>query len=93
MRPEVGTARENEAMEVVGGAHRVDNDVGEGAGTESLHLNVVTEGGENCNPVPGARCCSGHCPRAAARVESSFSSGEVHMFEAAVDIDLPLLGN
>lgn len=46
MRPEVGTARENEAMEVVGGAHRVDNDVGEGAGTESLHLNVVTKGGE-----------------------------------------------
>lgn len=44
--PEVGAARENEAVEVVGGAHGVDHHVGEGAGIESLHLDVVAERGE-----------------------------------------------
>lgn len=33
-------------MEVIGGAHGVDDDVGEGAGIESLHLDVIAKGGE-----------------------------------------------
>lgn len=31
-------------MEVVGGAHSVDNDVGECAGVKSINLDVITEG-------------------------------------------------
>lgn len=31
---------------MVGGAHGVDGDVGEGTGVEALHLDVVAEGGE-----------------------------------------------
>lgn len=46
LRPEVGAARENEAVEVVGGAHGVNDDVGEGAGVEAFDLDVVAEGGE-----------------------------------------------
>lgn len=45
-RPEVGAAREDEAMKVVGGAHGLDDDVGEGAGDESLQLDVVAERGK-----------------------------------------------
>lgn len=33
-------------MKVVGGAHGVDGDVGEGAGVEALDLDVVAQGGE-----------------------------------------------
>jgi hypothetical protein len=33
-------------VEVVGGAHGVDDDIGKGAGIEALHLDVVAEGGE-----------------------------------------------
>lgn len=44
--PEVGAAREDQTVEVVGGAHGVDDDIGKGAGIEALHLDVVAEGGE-----------------------------------------------
>lgn len=44
--PEVGAARENKAMEVVGGAHGVDDDVGEGTRVEALDLDVIAERGE-----------------------------------------------
>lgn len=44
--PEVGAARENEAMELVGGAHGVDDDVGEGTRVEALDLDVVAERSE-----------------------------------------------
>ena len=45
-KPEVGAAREDEAVEVVGWAHGVDYDVGEGAVVEALELDVVAEGVE-----------------------------------------------
>ena len=45
-KPEIGAAREDEAVEVVGGAHGVDVDIGEGAVVEALELDVVAEGGE-----------------------------------------------
>lgn len=45
-RPEVGAAREDEAMEVVGGAHGLDDDVREGAGDKSLQLDVIAERGK-----------------------------------------------
>jgi hypothetical protein len=41
--PEVGAAGEDEAVEVVGGTHGLDDHVREGAGTESLRLYVVTQ--------------------------------------------------
>lgn len=44
--PEVGAAREDQTVEAVGGAHSVDDDIGERAGVEALHLNMVAEGGE-----------------------------------------------
>lgn len=44
--PEVRAPRENKAVEVVGGAHDVDDDIGETAGVEALHLDVVAEGGD-----------------------------------------------
>lgn len=44
--PEVGAAGEDEAVEVVGGAHGVDGNVGEGAGVEALDLDVLAQGGE-----------------------------------------------
>lgn len=44
--PEVGAAGDDEAVESVGGAHGLDNDVGEGAGAEALGLDVVAERGE-----------------------------------------------
>lgn len=43
LRPEVGAAGKNEAVEVVGGAHRVNDDVGEGARVEAFDLDVVAE--------------------------------------------------
>lgn len=43
---EVGAAGEDEAVEVEGGAHGVDGEVGEGAGVEALDLDVVAQGGE-----------------------------------------------
>lgn len=46
VRPEVRAARENEAVEVVGGAHGLNDDVGEGAGVEAFDLDVVAEGRE-----------------------------------------------
>lgn len=42
-RPEVGAAREDEAVEVVGGAHGVDHDIGEGTGIEPFDLDVIAE--------------------------------------------------
>ncbi|PKI70051.1 hypothetical protein CRG98_009514 [Punica granatum] len=41
-----GAAGENQAVEVVSGAHGVDDDDKEGTGAKALHLDVVTEGGE-----------------------------------------------
>jgi hypothetical protein len=41
--PEVGAAGEDEAVEMVGGTHGLDDHVGEGAGAESLRLNVATQ--------------------------------------------------
>lgn len=41
--PEVGAAGDDEAVEAVGGAHGLDDDIGEGAGAEALGLHVVAE--------------------------------------------------
>lgn len=46
MIPEIRAARENETVKMVGGAHGINDDVGEGAGVEAFDLDVVTEGGE-----------------------------------------------
>lgn len=40
---EIGAAGEDEAVEAVGGAHGLDDDVGEGAGAEALGLDVVAQ--------------------------------------------------
>ena len=45
-KPEVRTAREDQAMKSVSGAHCVDDDVREGTRIEALQLDVVAEGGE-----------------------------------------------
>lgn len=45
-KPEVRTAREDQAMKAVGGAHCVDDDVREGTRSEALQLDVVAEGGK-----------------------------------------------
>lgn len=45
-KPEVRTAREDQAMKAVGGAHCVDDDVREGTRSEALQLDVVAKGGK-----------------------------------------------
>ena len=41
--PEVGAPGEDEAVEPVGGAHGLHDDIGEGPGAEALRLDVVAE--------------------------------------------------
>lgn len=39
--PEIRTAGEDKAMEVISGAHCIDNDVGERAGIETFNLDML----------------------------------------------------
>lgn len=44
--PEIRATRENEAMEMVGGAHGLDDNVGEQTSDEALELDVFAERGK-----------------------------------------------
>lgn len=44
--PEVRASGEDEAVEVVGGTHGLNDDIGEGAIVEALQLDMIAEGSE-----------------------------------------------